>query len=134
FIPVTCRAMPETLMESQLFGHVRGAFTNALSANPGLFVAADRGTLFLDEIGELPQVMQVKLLRVIEDKQVWPVGATRGVPVDIRIIASTNRDLPAEVEAGRVRGRPFHRRHVAHITLPPPPQRPADTPPLVAPL
>jgi DNA-binding NtrC family response regulator len=96
-------AISETLIESQLLGHVRGAFTSALQANPGLFVAAHRGTLFLDEIGELPFPLQVKLLRVIEDRQVWPVGGTKGLPVDVRIIASTNRDLPREVEAGSFR-------------------------------
>ena len=131
FIPVNCGAIPETLIESQLFGHVRGAFTNALAANPGLFVAADHGTLFLDEIGELPHAMQVKLLRVIEDHQVWPVGATKPVAVDVRIIASTNRDLPVEVDACRFRGDLFYRLNVVHITLPPLRDRRGDIPILV---
>src|SRR5216684_2890415 len=97
FVPVNCGAIPEALLESQLFGHVRGAFTNAVQASAGLFVASDNGTLFLDEIGEMPFPLQVKLLRVIEDKQVWAVGATKPMPVDVRLIASTNRDLPTEV-------------------------------------
>jgi DNA-binding NtrC family response regulator len=131
FIAVNCGAIPELLIESQLFGHVRGAFTTALQANPGLFVAANGGTLFLDEIGELPFVLQVKLLRVIEDRQVWPVGATKPIPIDVRIIASTNRDLPREVDAGRFREDLFYRLDVVHITLPPLRERRSDIPLLV---
>jgi len=131
FIPVNCGAIPDTLIESQLFGHVRGAFTNALTANPGLFVAADHGTLFLDEIGELPPAVQVKLLRVIEDRHVWPVGGTKPLSVDVRIIASTNRDLPVEVEAGRFREDLFYRLDVVHITVPPLRERRGDIPQLV---
>jgi DNA-binding NtrC family response regulator len=131
FIAVNCGAIPEMLMESQLFGHVRGAFTSALQANPGLFVTARQGTLFLDEIGELPYPLQVKLLRVIEDRQVWAVGATRALPVDVRIIASTNRDLRREVEAGRFREDLFYRLNVVHIALPPLRERRGDIPLLV---
>jgi DNA-binding NtrC family response regulator len=118
FVPINCGAIPEALLESQLFGHVKGAFTSAVQASCGLFVAADRGTVFLDEIGEMPLHLQVKLLRVIEEKQVWAVGSTKPVQVDIRIIASTNRDLAKEVEAGRFRCDLFYRLNVVHIALP----------------
>jgi two-component system response regulator AtoC len=131
FIPVNCGAIPETLIESQLFGHVRGAFTTALQTTPGLFVVANHGTLLLDEIGELPFQLQVKLLRVIEERQVWPVGATKAVPIDVRIIASTNRDLPLEVAAGRFREDLFYRLNVVRIALPPLRERREDIPLLI---
>jgi len=119
FVPINCGAIPEALLESQLFGHVKGAFTSAVQGSPGLFAAADHGTVFLDEIGEMPVHLQVKLLRVIEEKQVWAVGSTKPVRVDIRIIASTNRDLAKEVEAGRFRDDLFYRLKVVQIVLPP---------------
>ena len=127
-VPVNCVAIPETLLESQLFGHVRGAFTSAVQTNPGLFVAAHTGTLFLDEIGELTVPLQAKLLRVIEERQVWAVGATRPQPVDVRLVASTNRDLAAEVDAGRFRADLFYRLKVVHVALPPLRQRREDIP------
>lgn len=131
FVPVNCGAIPETLLESQLFGHVRGAFTTALRANHGLFVAAGKGALFLDEIGELPYPSQAKLLRAIEQKEVWPVGAVKPVAVDVRIIASTNRDLVREIEAGRFREDLYYRLNVVHINLPPLRARRGDIPALV---
>jgi DNA-binding NtrC family response regulator len=131
FVPVNCGAIPETLLESQLFGHVRGAFTTAVRANPGLFVAASHGTLFLDEIGELPLPLQVKLLRVIEDTGVLPVGGTKPMPVDVRIIASTNRDLRREMEAGRFLQDLFYRLNVVQLTVPPLRERRGDIPILV---
>jgi DNA-binding NtrC family response regulator len=131
FVAINCGAIPEALLESQLFGHVRGAFTTAVQANQGLFVAASQGTLFLDEIGEMPLPLQVKLLRVIEDKSVLPVGGTKAVPVDTRIIASTNRDLEREVEAGRFREDLFYRLNVVHLVVPTLRDRRGDIPVLV---
>jgi len=118
FVPINCGAIPESLLESQLFGHVRGAFTSAVQTSPGLFAAADHGTVFLDEIGEMPVHVQVKLLRVIEEKQVWAVGSVKPRRIDIRIVASTNRDLTKEVEAGRFRDDLFYRLKVVQIVLP----------------
>jgi two-component system response regulator PilR (NtrC family) len=131
FVPINCGAIPEPLLESQLFGHVKGAFTSAVQGSPGLFVASDHGTIFLDEIGEMPLHLQVKLLRVIEEKEVWPVGSTKPVRIDVRIIASTNRDLAKEVEAGGFRRDLFYRLNVIHIALPPLREHPEDIPLLV---
>jgi DNA-binding NtrC family response regulator len=131
FVPINCGAIPESLLESQLFGHVKGAFTSAMQASPGLFAAANHGTVFLDEIGEMPFHLQVKLLRVIEEKQVWAVGSTKPLRVDIRIIASTNRELAKEVEAARFRSDLFYRLNVIHIALPPLRERREDIPMLV---
>src|SRR3989442_4014019 len=131
FVPINCGAIPEALLESQLFGHVRGAFTSAVQASPGLFAAADRGTIYLDEIGDLPLHMQVKLLRVIEEKIVWAVGSTKPVVIDARIIASTNRDLVKDIEGGRFREDLFYRLNVVHIALPPLRERREDLAPPV---
>lgn len=131
FLPVNCGAIPETLLESQLFGHVKGAFTGAVSAQEGLFQRARLGTIFLDEIGEMPASLQVKLLRTIEAKEVLPVGATSPMQVDVRILAATNRDLKQEVEAGRFREDLYYRLNVIGLQVPPLRERREDIPLLV---
>ncbi len=119
FVPVNCAAIPPEMIESELFGHVKGAFTGAGAARDGLFTHAQGGTLFLDEIGELPLALQSKLLRVIEDKKVRPVGAEREIPVDLRFVFATNADLEAEVSKGHFRADLFYRIEVMKIHLPP---------------
>jgi DNA-binding NtrC family response regulator len=131
FLPVNCSAIPETLLESQLFGHVKGAFTGATNSQEGLFQHAGGGTIFLDELGEMPLSLQPKLLRAIEEKQVLPVGSTHPIHVDVRIIASTNRDLKDEVESGRFRDDLFYRFNVIGIHIPPLRERREDIPLLV---
>jgi DNA-binding NtrC family response regulator len=131
FVAINCGAIPEGLFESVLFGHVRGAFTSAVYANPGLIAEANHGTLFLDEIGEMPLHFQVKLLRFIEEKEVWAVGRTKPIHIDCRIVASTNRDLRRELEAGRFRDDLFYRLKVVHLSVPPLRERRDDIPLLV---
>ena len=131
FLPVNCSAIPETLLESQLFGYVKGAFTGAANSQDGLFQRAQGGTIFLDEIGEMPLSLQPKLLRVIEGKEVLPVGATTPAQVDVRILAATNRDLEKETEAGRFREDLYYRLNVIGLRLPPLRDRREDIPLLI---
>ncbi len=119
FIVINCGAIPENLIESELFGHARGAFTGAVQSRPGKFQLADKGTLFLDEVGELPLAMQVKLLRAIQERIVTRVGESRGEPVDIRIVAATNRVLEEEIKGGRFREDLYYRLNVVNLYLPP---------------
>ncbi len=131
FVPVNCGAIAPELMESELFGHTRGAFTSAHQVREGLFMAARGGTLFLDEISEMPVGLQVKLLRALEEGKIRPVGSDREVPVDARVVASTQHDLPAEVKRGRFREDLFHRINVVHLQLPALRERRDDIPALV---
>jgi two-component system response regulator HydG len=132
FVTVNCSAVVDTLFESELFGHVRGAFTGAVDSKAGVFEVAQGGTLFLDEIGELPMGVQAKLLRAIENGEVQRVGSLQTKKVDVTVIAATNRDLRAEVAAGRFRGDLFYRLNVVEVTLPPLRSRREDIPYLTA--
>ena len=130
FIALNCAALPETLLESELFGHTRGSFTGAVKDKDGLFKAADGGTLFLDEIGETSPTIQVKLLRSLEERQITPVGATKPIPTDVRLLAATNADLEEMVKTGRFRADLYYRLNVITIFLPPLRERLDDLPDL----
>lgn len=131
FVPVNCAAIPSELIESELFGHVKGAFTGAAASRNGLFYYANKGTLFLDEIGELPLTMQSRLLRVLEDRKLRPVGSEREIPVDVRVVAASNRDLLAAVNAGLFREDLYFRLAVVELQVPPLRARKEDVPCLV---
>jgi len=132
FVAINCSAMAENLLESELFGHVKGAFTGAIREHKGLFQAADGGTLMLDEIGDMPMRLQVKLLRVVQENQVRPVGSTEAIPVNVRIISATHRDLRQMIMSGAFREDLFYRLNVVHIEMPPLSRRREDIPLLVS--
>jgi two-component system response regulator HydG len=119
FMSINCGALPENLLESELFGHVKGSFTGAVRDKQGLFAAARGGSFFLDEVGEMPASLQVKLLRVLQEREAIPVGATEAIPVDVRIIAATNRELEEEIRRGNFRSDLFYRLNVIAVNLPP---------------
>ncbi len=128
FIPVNCTAIPETLLESELFGHVKGSFTGAVKSYAGLFQSADNGTLFLDEIGDMPLHIQVKLLRVLQDRHIRPVGSSRPVPVNVRIISATHKNLEEAIRDNTFREDLFYRLNVVSLELPPLYKRKEDIP------
>jgi DNA-binding NtrC family response regulator len=131
FVPIDCGSLVGTMMESELFGHVRGAFTGAVDNKRGLIELANGGTAFFDEIGELPLELQVKLLRVLQEQELRPLGSLQRIKIDVRIVAATNRDLQKEVAAGRFREDLFHRLNVVRLTLPPLRERKEDIPLLI---
>jgi transcriptional regulator with PAS, ATPase and Fis domain len=131
FLPVNCGALPETLLESLLFGHMKGSFTGAFANQEGLFEKARGGTIFLDEIGEIPQHLQVKLLRALEAKEVLPIGSTTPRRSDVRVVAATNRDLKKETEEGRFRDDLYYRLNIMELHIPALRERPEDIPLLI---
>lgn len=128
FVSINCGAIPENLLESELFGHVKGAFTGATASKQGKFALADKGTIFLDEIGDMSHDLQVKILRILEEREVEQIGGNKSIKIDVRIIAATHRDLEKEVEKGNFRQDLFYRLHVIPLTLPPLRERNSDIP------